>query len=135
MTMRPGLSVMVDWSCEHGSHDDGSWPELLQALEELDGQDRCSMVVNDAEGLSMTVSGGNAGLYFVTLDRDNVAEASLLDLDQSEDEELEVNTGGGHMSLPARNCVSLGAAVLAMQHFVEHGGLDPGLPWEWLRRR
>lgn len=83
----------------------------------------------------MTVGGGNAGLYIVTLDRDNIAEGALLDVTRMEGEELEVNTGGGPVLLPARNCVPLADAVRAMRHFVEHGGLDPGLPWEWLRRR
>lgn len=74
--------------------------------------------------------GGGSGAYVVSIENQMTGvRFQLIDPLQSEEDLLEVVTGGQRGRFPARLVVERDSAVRAARHFAETGKPDPGLHW------
>ncbi|MBE9126662.1 MULTISPECIES: Imm1 family immunity protein [unclassified Coleofasciculus] len=105
------------------------WSQLEAAIRELDGKSKTLVTLGADDETYMTIGGGNAEKYVISVTFDNLDFYNLVDLSQPEETEKLV-VGGQEGIYPAKMCVDLLRCLLAARTFSESGELDPLLSWE-----
>ncbi len=115
------------------------WNQIEAAIRELDGKSKTLVTLgaDDSEALAtlgasdtyMTIGGGGAGKYVVSVTFDNISFYNLVDLSKPDRTEKLV-VGGQEGIYPSKMCVDLLRCLLAARTFSESGKLDPLVSWE-----
>jgi len=118
-------------------------PERLEsvndAIAQLDGSSRSTVVFELEEVACLSVGGGNDGRYVVdvTLGDDETGPSECFALlndsrpnEESEEDEIEVVTGGQGATYPPSQIVDKKTAIEAATYWCRHGERSPALNWE-----
>ena len=107
-----------------------SWNLIETAIRELDGKSKTlATLATDSEAY-LTIGGGEAGKYLVTVTFDNLVFYNLVNTVANEEEIESILVGGQAGDYPAKMCVDLPSCLLAARTFTHSGELDPLLSWE-----
>jgi hypothetical protein len=105
------------------------WSQIEVAIRELDGKSKTLVTLGVDDETYMTIGGGEAGKYVVSVTFDNVSFHNLVDLSKPDSTEKLV-IGGQEGIYPAKMCVDLLRCLLAARTFAESGKLDELLCWQ-----
>jgi hypothetical protein len=124
--------------------DPTNWREVEDSIERLDGQHFNELSLsrgplgsladpNRSDGEQLIVGGGEDDRvcvqHFSTTQK---GIADYLAIERHRGDEIEMRTVGGQgTDMPARMWVAKQVALRAVQHFIEHGGRDPAIDWEF----
>jgi hypothetical protein len=128
---------VVDLSVEKwiGNRNEGEfienpdWNQIEAAIRKLDGKSQTLVTLGVDDETYMTVGGGGAGKYVVSVTFDNISFHNLVDLSKPDETEKLV-IGGQEGIYPAKMCVDLLPCLLAARTFAESGKLDTLLSWQ-----
>lgn len=104
--------------------------DVVDAIRRLDGQ-TYTQVYLEGQDRTMTVGGGNDGLYnvFIAIEVD-CEFYNLLNPDALPTSQLMLVTGGQAGIFPASHCVELRIAIKAAETFYESGEPAETLQWQ-----
>ena len=105
------------------------WNQIEAAIRELNGKSKTLVTLGVDDETYMTIGGGEAGKYIVSVTFDNINFHNLVDLSKSDSTEKLV-IGGQEGIYPAKMCVDLLRCLLAARTFAESGKLDELLCWQ-----
>jgi hypothetical protein len=105
------------------------WSQIEAAIHELDGKIKTLVTLGANDDTYMTIGGGEAGKYVVSVTFDNISFHNLVDLSKPDATEKLV-VGGQEGIYPAKMCVDLLRCLLAARTFAESGELDRLLVWQ-----
>jgi hypothetical protein len=105
------------------------WSQIEAAIRELNGKSKTLVTLGVDDETYMTIGGGEAGKYVVSVTFDNVSFHNLVDLSKPDSTEKLV-IGGQEGIYPAKMCVDLLRCLLAARTFAESGKLDELLCWQ-----
>ncbi|GAB4185424.1 MAG: hypothetical protein Fur006_23900 [Coleofasciculaceae cyanobacterium] len=108
------------------NHD---WSQSEAAIRELNGKSKTLVTLGVGDETYMTIGGGEAGKYVVSVTFDNVSFHNLVDLSKPDSTEKLV-IGGQEGIYPAKMCIDLLRCLLATRTFAESGKLDELLCWQ-----
>jgi hypothetical protein len=105
------------------------WSQIEVAIRELDGKSKTLVTLAADDETYMTIGGGEAGKYVISVTFDNLSFHNLVDLTKPDGTEKLV-IGGQEGIYPAKICVDLLRCLLAARTFAELGKLDELLCWQ-----
>jgi len=105
------------------------WSQIEAAIRQLNGKNQTLVTLAADDETYMTIGGGYAGKYVVSVTFDNLDFYNLVDLSKPEATEKLV-IGGQEGFYPAKMSVDWLRCLLAARTFSESGKLDSLLSWE-----
>jgi hypothetical protein len=113
------------------SLENPTWEQVRDAIHNLDGAARSSLLLVASDGASITVGGGQGRFHVSTQSEPGsvTASASLIDSSRGEVEE-DIVLGGSLTTLPACYIVDEERVLRSVHRFCHDGVLDPALEWE-----
>lgn len=119
---------------DHGRVEYDEWrsvePALVQQIVERMDQYRHTETTLEGPDSWFALIGGGRGAYVVSIENQMTGvRYQLVDPLRSEEETVEVVTGGQRGRFAAPLVVNRNAAVQAARHFAETGEPDPALHW------
>ncbi|MEP0809635.1 Imm1 family immunity protein [Coleofasciculus sp. FACHB-SPT9] len=108
---------------------DANWSQIEAAIRELDGKSKTLVTLGADDETYMSIGGGEAGKYIVTVTFDTLNFHVLIEPSKPDETEKLV-VGGQEGIYPAKMCVDLLRCLLAARTFTETGKLEPLLAWE-----
>jgi hypothetical protein len=105
------------------------WRQIEAAIRELKGKSKTLVTLGADDETYMTIGGGEAGKYVISVTFDNLSFHNLVDLTKPDGTEKLV-IGGQEGIYPAKICVDLLRCLLAARTFAESGELDRLLVWQ-----
>lgn len=110
---------------------EGTDLQALDALLELDGQEKTLTCLEAPNGAALMIAGGNDGRYLVNLLLDPETQQGHVLTDPAETgADVELCCGGQTAEYPAHWCVNLRLVLDAAHQFVAHGEMSPHLLWK-----
>lgn len=106
-----------------------NWSQIEAAIRKLDGKSKTLVTLGVDDETYMTIGGGEAGKYVISVTFDNLSFHNLVDLTKPDGTEKLV-IGGQEGIYPAKMCVDLLRCLLAARTFAESGKLDSLLVWQ-----
>ncbi|MEQ8969150.1 MAG: Imm1 family immunity protein [Coleofasciculus sp. C1-SOL-03] len=106
-----------------------NWSQIEAAIRQLNGKNQTLVTLAADDETYMTIGGGSAGKYVVSVTFDNLDFYNLVDLSKPEATEKLV-IGGQEGLYSAKMSVDLLRCLLAARTFSESGKLDSLLLWE-----
>lgn len=110
-----------------------SWNDAENLIKSLDGKKFTQVIFsNEQEDAFICVGGGNNGLYnvFITLD-DNESFYDLINSNVTNNEIIQLVTGGQLGDFESFICVSIVEVLKAVKTFYEKGIPDESLVWKY----
>ena len=123
------IEQWVDSTNESQFIENPDWSQIEAAIRELNGKSKTLVTLGVDDETYMTIGGGEAGKYVVSVTFDNINFHNLVDLSKSDGTEKLV-VGGQEGIYPAKMCVDLLRCLLAARTFAESGKLDELLCWQ-----